>query len=191
SDASSDYRYRERQSIITQHISSIMGVPILGKEGILGVIYVDSFSLARSFNKKNLELLSAIGHQAGIAIERFQLIERLENLFIGAIRTLVAAVDAKDRYTHGHSERVTIYSLALCDVLGVSKHERDIVELAGLLHDVGKIGVPESVLNKPDRLDNTEFGIIKQHPASGASIIRNIEHEYIDEVSFAIRAHQD
>jgi len=190
-DASSDDRYKTGQSIVMQQIRSVMCVPLKGKTGVLGAIYADSPTSARAFGEEDLELLSAIGHQAGLAIERTQLIERLEDLFIGAIRTLVETIDAKDRYTHGHSERVTGYALALADVAAVAPHDREIVELAGLLHDVGKIGVPEAVLNKPGRLDDAEFECIKLHPAHGAKMILNIPHPDIVEVAAAVRGHHE
>lgn len=190
-DASADARYKAGQSIVMQQIHSVMCVPLKGKAGVLGAIYADSPSSVKAFGEEDLELLSAIGHQAGLAIERAQLVERLEDLFIGAVRTLVETIDAKDRYTHGHSERVTGYSLALVGAMGLDEHEREIVELAGLLHDVGKIGVPEAVLNKPGRLDEAEFAHIKKHPGQGSRIILNIPHPDVVEVAAAVRGHHE
>jgi HD-GYP domain-containing protein (c-di-GMP phosphodiesterase class II) len=190
-DASADDRFKAGQSIIMQQIRSVMCVPLASKEYIIGALYVDTTDARRKFGDRDLELLAAIGAQAGVTIERARLIENLESLFIGAIRALVAAVEARDAYTHGHSERVTAYSQAITEVLGLPAREREIVELSGLLHDVGKIGVPEAVLNKPGKLDDAEFAIIKLHPAHGAEIVRNIRHQYIDEVSVAVRHHHE
>ena len=118
-------------------------------------------------------------------------IEQLENLFNSSTRTLVAAVEAKDRYTAGHSERVTAYALVLSDMVNLNSRERSIVEISALLHDVGKIGVPESILNKPGRLEKREFDIIKYHSVQGADIVRKIDHPFSEEVAAAVRAHHE
>jgi len=191
SDTTSDDRFKAGASIIMQQIRSVMCVPLLSKQTILGALYVDTTDARHKFTDRDLELLAAIGAQAGVNIERGRLIEDLEDVFIGAIRALVAAVEARDHYTRGHSERVTAFGLAITDVLGLSERDREIVELSGLLHDVGKIGVPEAVLNKPGRLSEDEFEIIKSHPAQGAEIVQNIRHHYIDEVTFAVRHHHE
>jgi putative nucleotidyltransferase with HDIG domain len=190
-DASADERFKAGQSIIMQQIRSVMCVPLAAKETRLGVLYVDTTDARRKFGDRDLELLAAIGAQAGMTIDRARLIESLESLFIGAIRALVASVEARDRYTRGHSERVTAYSLAITDVLGLPDHDREIVELSGLLHDVGKIGVPEAILNKPAKLTDEEFAIIKLHPGQGAEIVKNIRHRFIAEVSLAVRHHHE
>ncbi len=120
-----------------------------------------------------------------------QRIEQLENLFNSSTRTLVAAVEAKDRYTAGHSERVTAYALILCDELALGGRERSITEISGLLHDVGKIGVPESILNKPGSLHPNEYDTIMYHPVQGYEIVKQIDHPYAEEVALAVRTHHE
>lgn len=176
---------------LPDQVQSLMCVPLKGKAGVLGALYADSRSQAFAFGMEELHFFSAVGHQAGLAFERAQLVENLEKLFVGAIRTLVAAVDAKDQYTHGHSERVTTYALALADLVGLDGKDRELVELAGLLHDVGKIAVPERVLNKPADLSDREWRIIRLHPVQGSKIILNIDHPYIVEVAHAVRSHHE
>lgn len=190
-NALDDPRFKKGDSITEQNINAVMCVPVAGKEAILGALYVDTTLVVRSFGDSDLELLAAIGFQAGLAIERARLIDRLENLFIGANRALVAAVEARDPYTHGHSERVTAMALTMSDALGMTGRESEIVELSGLLHDVGKIGVPEAILGKPGRLDEAEFQRIRLHPVQGAEMIRHIRHPYIDDVVEAVRHHHE
>jgi len=190
-DASSDDRFKAGQSIIMQQIRSVMCVPLAAKQTRMGVLYVDTTDSRRKFSDRDLELLAAIGAQAGVTIERARLIENLEELFIGAVRALAASIEARDRYTRGHSERVTAYGMAVTEVLGLPDHDREIVELAGLLHDVGKIGVPEAILNKPATLTDEEFAVIKLHPAQGAEIVKNIRHRCIREVVDAVRHHHE
>jgi putative two-component system response regulator len=84
---------------------------------------------------------------------------------------LARAVEAKNPYTHGHSERVTAYVLALAEALGLSDREREVLRRGGLLHDIGKISIPDAVLNKPGKLTATEYELVKDHAAAGAHIV--------------------
>jgi putative nucleotidyltransferase with HDIG domain len=104
-----------------------------------------------------------------------------------AAHALVAAVEAKDAYTAGHAMRVTAYAMAIAEVIGGIDPER--FRLAGDLHDVGKIGVPDAVLNKPDRLTTEEFALVKKHPEAGERILRS----FIDDalVLEVVRSHHE
>jgi HD-GYP domain-containing protein (c-di-GMP phosphodiesterase class II) len=95
----------------------------------------------------------------------------MRELFLSTIKSLAAAIDAKDPYTRGHSERVALFSVAIARELGLDEKSLERVQIAGLLHDVGKIGIADAVLRKPERLTDAEYGIIKGHPALGASIM--------------------
>jgi len=99
-----------------------------------------------------------------------QLIEERDSAE-AVVFALARAVEAKSLFTHGHSERVTNYALSLADAVGVSPHEREVLRKGALLHDIGKISVPDAILDKPGRLTATEFEIIKTHPAQGAHIV--------------------
>jgi HD-GYP domain-containing protein (c-di-GMP phosphodiesterase class II) len=100
--------------------------------------------------------------------------EEQRAMFMGTLKGLTAAIDAKDRYTRGHSERVAWLATALARALDMDESQIDVVHVAGLVHDVGKIGVPEAVLCKPGRLTDEEFKLIKQHPATGYGILKDI-----------------
>ncbi|MBK5254532.1 MAG: HD domain-containing protein [Vicinamibacteria bacterium] len=95
-------------------------------------------------------------------------------LFIGTIRMLANAIDAKDPYTRGHSERVAYYSTLVARELGMSETEIENVHLAGLIHDVGKIGIEDRILRKPSALTDDEYEIMKQHPTKGAQILEAV-----------------
>ena len=97
---------------------------------------------------------------------------RIEQMSFQTIQTLANAIDAKDPYTKGHSTRVSQYSVMIAEALGWKKERIDDLRCAALLHDIGKIGVPDSILNKPTRLTDVEFGIIKSHTTMGAEILR-------------------
>jgi putative nucleotidyltransferase with HDIG domain len=94
--------------------------------------------------------------------------------YLQTIVAMAQAVDAKDPYTHDHSRNVTAYTLAIADGMGISGRERELLWSAALLHDIGKIGVPESILNKPGRLSDEEFRIIKSHPEKGCQILKPV-----------------
>jgi putative nucleotidyltransferase with HDIG domain len=94
---------------------------------------------------------------------------------MGLLLSLTSAVDAKDAYTCGHSERVALVSRHIAQQFGLSDKDVEQVYMAGLLHDVGKIGVPEAVLQKPGRLTPEEFEQVKRHPAIGAKILQDVK----------------
>lgn len=100
--------------------------------------------------------------------------EENRELFLGSIKMLAAAIDEKDPYTRGHSGRVAKYSVVLGDILGLSAGELDRLRISALLHDVGKIGVDDRVLKKPGKLNDEEFGLMKQHTVKGANIMRPV-----------------
>ncbi len=97
------------------------------------------------------------------------------NLFMHVVHSLADAIDAKDTYTNGHSGRVADYSREIARRVGYSEKEQNNIYMMGLLHDVGKIGVPDAVINKPAKLTDEEFALIKNHPVMGARILENIK----------------
>src|SRR5919106_298968 len=145
-DALADSRYGAGESIVRQSIRSVMCAPMRTTESILGVLYVDSHS-THEFSETELELLAAIGNQAGVALHRARLMADMERLFLDVMKAIAAIIDAKDGYTHRHSERVAAFAVRLARQLGLSTDDRSVVELSGLLHDVGKIGVADAILN--------------------------------------------
>ncbi len=174
-NASADERFSNGDSVAIDNISSVMCVPLMTLDTkVIGVLYIDSTTGFEAFDKLHLALLAAIAHQAAVAVERARLFEDLEKLFIGSIHTLTASIEAKDEYTCGHSERVTCYSLLIADEMGLDNKMRDIVELAGIMHDVGKIGIPESVLCSTGKLTEEEFRMMQTHPVKGAEIIQKM-----------------
>ena len=115
-------------------------------------------------------LNAEVAKQTAVAEERTQ---RIEEMSLQTIQTLAHAIDAKDAYTRGHSTRVSAYSVRIAEALGWDKEQVNDLRFAAMLHDIGKIGVPDSILNNPKRLTDVEFDIIKSHTTIGGEILRN------------------
>jgi HD-GYP domain-containing protein (c-di-GMP phosphodiesterase class II) len=118
-----------------------------------------------------------------------QALRQNQELFLETIKTLAAAIDAKDPYTHGHSERVSSFSMAISRHLGLTQEEVFRVHIAAILHDVGKLGIRESILNKPGGLSDEEFDIMRQHPSIGAQIMSPIR--MLKDIIPGIRNHHE
>ncbi len=190
-DAVTDRRFREGQSVVMQHVRSVMCVPLRTSGEILGALYVDSLSGPGRFSEADLELLAAVGNQAGIALHRVRLLGELERLFLDTIRAIAATIDAKDGYTHRHSERVAAFARRIAAEIGLAEDRQEAVEWAALLHDLGKIAVPDSILNSRDRLSPDEYEAMKQHPAHGARILANIQSRPVAEFLPGVRSHHE
>lgn len=117
---------------------------------------------------------SSLTRNVAMSIENNKLNLKVVDGYKGTIRALAASIDAKDHYTRGHSQRVTELALLGARSLNISREELEILEYAGILHDIGKIGIPDNILSKPGRLTPGEFDIIRQHPGIGANIMDGI-----------------
>lgn len=120
-------------------------------------------------------LLQAMVVLLGTHARNNELYRENEALLVGVIRSLVNTIDAKDAYTSGHSDRVAVMSKRIAQEMGFSEFECEQVHMAGLLHDIGKIGVPDHVLGKPDKLSGEEFDLMKKHPTIGFEILKHLK----------------
>ncbi len=127
------------------------------------------------FNNIDAKLLASVGNQIVVYLENFRLYRDMQELLIGSLRALTSSIDAKDPYTCGHSERVALISRFLAQSQNLSDDQINDVYLTGLLHDVGKIGISESVLRKKGRLSREEYESMKKHPLIGADILSGIK----------------
>lgn len=189
-DAMADDRYVGGESIVRQRIRSVMCAPMRTTDEILGVLYVDS-QMAREFSEAELELLAAVGNQAGIALHRARLLAEVERLFLDVMKAIASIIDAKDGYTHKHSERVAAFGVRLARHLGFDADSRAVVEMSGLLHDVGKIGVPDAILNKPGKLTDDEFKEMRLHPLHGVRILSHIQSAKIVSLLPGVKCHHE
>ena len=171
---------------------SMICVPMRLKDEVIGVLQVLNRTGDISFNDHDVEILGAVANQAVSALDNARLYANIQKVYLATVEVLATAIDAKDPYTHGHSRRVTLYSVAMAEEMGFDKKMVEDIRYAGLLHDVGKIGIKDSIIGKPERLTDEEYTIIKRHPIIGAEILRPVDfladkipgvlhhHEYFD-----------
>lgn len=152
----------------------LLVVPLSTDQRLLGVLFAGEKNDGTAIDAIDAKLCSALANSLSIFVENVMLYDDMQAMFLGTLHALTAAIDAKDSYTHGHSERVAMMSRQLAQAAGLSEHEVERVYIAALVHDVGKIGVPESVLCKPGRLTDAEFEQVKMHPEIGAKILADI-----------------
>jgi putative nucleotidyltransferase with HDIG domain len=189
-DASKDTRFSKRvDETLGQKTKSLICVPLKVKNRIIGVMEVINKRGNKIFNERDKALFKALSAQAAVAIERAKLYQDLEEMYISTVKSLTAAIDAKDPYTRAHSERVTRFSLLIARELGLDEKIQKNVQLCALLHDVGNIGVPISILRKKDKLTDEDWNKIRRHPVLGAEIISPIRQ--LEELIPNIRHHHE
>ena len=195
------------RSIVTAVLAAVLG-------GILVVVFAGRLSrpiaelaegarrLASGDFSQNIEVAS--GNEIGEFAETFnfmileirRFIERLrraaeenKQMFLGAVSSLAAAIDAKDPYTAGHSERVAHYSATIAQILGLPEDETEVIRVSALMHDVGKIGIQDSILGKAGPLTDEEYEIMKTHPSVGAAIMEHVPQ--LEHMMPGIRCHHE
>lgn len=181
-DAYNDSRFNKDVDIKSgYHTKSILCMPIKNNnQEIIGAIQVLN-KLNGTFTKNDEDLLVAIGGSASIALENAQLFEEQKvlykeqkDLFESFIDTLAKSIDARDKITAGHSSRVKLYAMVIVDALNLPQHEKEIIEKAAILHDIGKIGIRDAVLQKDGKLTDEEYKHIQEHVKITHDILEKI-----------------
>jgi len=152
---------------------SMMLVPLfsqMNKVGAVALLRKDN----RVFSSDEFNFLSVFAAHVATSIQNARIYSRMKDQNIEIIRSYAKAVEAKDYYTKGHSEGVAVYAVKLGRYLKLNTRELDALHTAGMLHDIGKIGIPDHILNKPSTLDDEEFEIMKSHPAIARDIISQL-----------------
>jgi len=153
-------------------------VPLGEASDMKGFLVATNVLNKADFDTTDIKLFNSVANQCRVFIENNSLFDDLKELFIGSLKALTNSIDAKDQYTRGHSERVAFISRWIAEQLAkirpISEKQIHHIYLAGLLHDIGKIGVSEAVLRKRGRLTDEEMAIIQAHPRIGASILSDI-----------------
>ncbi len=151
--------------------------PIICDNESLGVLAVDNVRSKRMLLHSDMSLLVGVSHIIGISIRHSQHIEAREKQLHSVLQVMVSSIDARDSVTKGHSEWVAEYATGICEELGVDKEYREVIRVAALLHDYGKIGIPDALLKKKDRLTSNEYEYIKCHAEKTLEILKQINFE--------------
>lgn len=185
----SEFKDSEINKIKDIVIKDSIIVPLKPRDNLLGVIQLCNKKGDSSFTYEDLDLLKILGSQIAFVIQNSELFNNLEKAYLDTLSALTNAIDAKDSYTRGHSDRVTELSVRLAKEAKLDNSDLEKIRLGGMLHDIGKIGIPESILNKPGRLDDQEFEVIKSHPVLGVSILGSVE--FLQNVVPIIKHHHE
>jgi putative nucleotidyltransferase with HDIG domain len=181
-NAQNDPRFEQQKSVVEQNLRSILCVPLKLKDEIIGVIFVDSRVYSGLFEESDLEILSAFADQAAVAIDNARLFEGLQQAnqelreaYEATLRGWALALELRDKETEGHTQRVTVLTEILARKLGIDEDEMEHVKRGALLHDIGKMAIPDGILLKPGKLTLTERKFMELHPLFAKDMLDPIE----------------
>ncbi len=161
-------------SELEQYAQHLLFIPLICDGKCVAVLCGGDKHDGSEINSVDYKLCNALSNSLSIFIENVMLYADMQAMFMGTLHSLTASIDAKDSYTRGHSERVAYMAKQLAIAAKLDEKTVERVYISGLVHDVGKIGVPEMVLTKPGKLTDEEYEMIKKHPEIGAQIIEDI-----------------
>lgn len=162
------------KSIAEGTMASVLCVLLRTPRKRLGVLHLDRSPWQKPFTMEDLRLADALAANVSAGIECAQLVRKQRDLFLDTITILAQAVEMRDEYTGGHTLRVSTYSILLAQELNMSPQEVELIRIGTPLHDIGKIGIDDAILRKPERLTPEEFEIMKTHTVKGAEIVNTV-----------------
>jgi len=177
------------RSVAEGQMASVLCVLLRTPRKALGVLHLDRSPWQKPFTTEDLHLADALAANVSAGIESAQLLRKQRDLFFNTITILAQAVELRDECTGYHTLRVTNYSLALAEFLNLAPEEVELLRIGTPLHDIGKIGIPDAILNKPDRLNEAEFEIMKTHTIKGWEIVQTIPD--LHPISPIVRSHHE
>jgi HD-GYP domain-containing protein (c-di-GMP phosphodiesterase class II) len=189
-DVQNDPRYFRRAQTITDFVTrNMVCVPVRSKGRVIGVLQAINKKKGAFFSDEDLENCWTLSNQVAVALENANLYAELKETFLNTAEALAAAVEKRDPYTGGHIRRVVEYSMAIAQHLAIPLSDMEDLRLAAVLHDIGKIGIKDSVLLKQARLDQEEIAHMREHPLVGEDILEHIEQ--MKKVRKIMRAHHE
>jgi HD-GYP domain-containing protein (c-di-GMP phosphodiesterase class II) len=168
---------------------NLLCVPVKAKRKVVGVLEVVNKKGETGFDEGDLSLLTSLSDQVAIALDNARLYQELEETFFQTAESLAEAIEQRDPYTGGHTRRVGEYSLAIAKHLKLNRQEKKWLKIASALHDIGKIGIEDRILRKPERLSREEFDTIKLHSNMGAEILKHIRQ--LKEIIPGVKYHHE
>ena len=184
-----DPELKMAQSIADGAMASVLCVLLRTPRRRLGVLHLDRNFWQKPFTEDDLHLADALAANVSMGIEVAQLVRKQKDLFLNTIKVMAQAVELRDEYTGGHTERVTSYSLLLGQQLNLSNKDIDLLRIGTPLHDIGKIGIDDAILRKPGKLTPAEYETMKSHTTKGEAIISTIPD--LREVRPIVRSHHE
>lgn len=169
--------------------TSFIAAPLFSKGKVIGVLNINNKLNGEPFNQNDLDLLTTVAGQAATAVENSNLYRDIRSSYFDTVRALVNALEAKDKYSKGHSERVTLLAMMIADEIGLPDDRKIALQHAGVLHDIGKIGISLSILNKDGKLTGEEYDMIKDHPLIGERILDPIT--FLKDVKHIVADHHE
>lgn len=163
-------------------INSYLNAPLIIKDKVVGVLSLYGFK-KEQFGARDVQNISILASHGAVAFENAKLYEDLRRTYFSIINALTSAIEAKDEYTRGHSVLVSKFSVAIATQMGLSPTMIESIQIAGLLHDLGKIGVPEEILVKKGKLTDSEFHIVQAHPEIAMKILGPVEFPHFTKQS--------
>jgi hypothetical protein len=160
-------------SLADSGVRALVALP-LRFGGAVGGVFVVTFAGVHDVGEDEQLLLSTLAEQAATAVHNARLYQEIEAGYLNTIQAMVTVVDARERYAQGHSERIRGYAVQTARDMGLDERQTATLELAAMFHDIGHIGVPEAVLNKPGQLNSDEWEMVRKHPLLGVSILKQV-----------------
>ena len=163
--------------------------PLIVKSRLIGIVFIGAKVNRQKYTVNDTELFKSICASAATGLENGRLYAELQSTYLSTIKVLVSTIEAKDSYTRGHTDRVAEYARMIAEEMKLSKRDVEIVCFGAALHDIGKLGVYESILNKPSELTEQEWEIVRSHPEVGANIIKNMK--FLESACDLVRHHHE
>jgi len=160
-------------------VKSFICCPIICEEASLGILAVDNIKTKRPLVQSDINLLMGVAPEIGVSIHNAMLVDARERQFKSILQVLASSIDARDPLTAGHSEKVTEYAVGICNELGMSRDYCEMIRVASLLHDYGKIGIKDDILKKEDKLNTEEREEIQKHVEKTKNILEKVNFEGI------------
>lgn len=202
SDGLADFAERNRE--LLKRLRVQIAVPMIARGEFIGLIFLSEKFTREEYSREDIEFIGAISQSIAIAFynhrllislkrkaeENRRLYGEMRQIYRDTVRAFGAAIDLKDTYTSGHSDRVARYAEAIAKEMGITGQELDHIGVAGYLHDIGKITVDRAIINNPRPLTEKEFGELNKHVTTGFEILSNIRHPW-DEIAYMTKCHHE
>jgi response regulator RpfG family c-di-GMP phosphodiesterase len=188
-DIETDVRFL-RSNVVERYTSkSFISVPLRVKNRVAGVLNINAPEISTKLEDRDVRLLTILADQAAMTLENIELYNNLQDFYFEMVQTLARVIDAKDSYTHDHADRARHYAKLIAVRMHLPQAIVRHIEYAALMHDIGKIGIEESILKKPGKLSPEEIEIIKKHPSIGNKIIAPVT--FLSPIAPMVLYHQE